>query len=428
MRHSLTAAAIAAACLYAAPATAVPAAYDLPVAKSYVALAYASACKGADIKNWSCSWCKTFSGSKIGKSLPFAGFKLDTYVEDPRQGKKGTDGAALTGFVPANAMARFNGQIFLSYRSTVLWSWQSVMVDFSFAKAGFATADGTVRGQVHDGFQNAYKVLNDLGIKASLDKLMRQMPRAEVVFIGHSLGGALVTMAAADFASRYPDRAFTVYSYGSPRVGDKIFAEWFATLSNVKFERATTADDPVPHAPRLSQGFVHVDSAQERWFKTVKDAQNENAPKTCPVGENGDCSNTQKGATNFAGAHALYVGYKFDQCGAPTAWLNDIKDWTKKGLGKIEDKFVAAEHGAGVLARKAAAKAQQLKDEAAAKAKQLEDAAAARLAAEQQRLAAEAAAEKRKLEGAGSKVVDTGKKVGGKVSGGAKKLGGMLGL
>ena len=233
-----------------------------------------------------------------------------------------------------------------------------------------------------------------------------------MIFVGPSLGGALVAMAAADFGLRYPNRRFSVYSFGGPRPGDKAFAEWFATLSNVTFERATTADDPLPHAPRLLQGFVHLDSSQERWFPTIDAAMKQKTPKTCPPGGNAECSNLQKGATSLADARARFIGDKFDQCGVPAKVMNQIMDWSKSAFGTVADKFIASEHGVAVLAKKTEA-------DALAKSTQLMNA----LTPDGQRTLDAAADKEKKVEAAGSDAVDTGKDLGGKVVNGIENLG-----
>jgi len=49
---------------------------------------------------------------------------------------------------------------------------------------------------------------------------------AGIAIMGHSLGAALATIMATDFMENGFDR-FDLYTYGSPRVGDKNFYEWF---------------------------------------------------------------------------------------------------------------------------------------------------------------------------------------------------------
>lgn len=38
---------------------------------------------------------------------------------------------------------------------------------------------------------------------------------------GHSLGGALATLATLDHRRRYPTANVTMYNFGSPRVGNR---------------------------------------------------------------------------------------------------------------------------------------------------------------------------------------------------------------
>lgn len=42
-----------------------------------------------------------------------------------------------------------------------------------------------------------------------------------VLFTGHSLGGALATLATLDLKRRHPGTKVTMYNYGSPRVGNR---------------------------------------------------------------------------------------------------------------------------------------------------------------------------------------------------------------
>ena len=50
-------------------------------------------------------------------------------------------------------------------------------------------------------------------------------PKPQTLNPGHSLGGALSTLCAADFAAVFPKRRIVMYNYGSPRVGNAAFGE-----------------------------------------------------------------------------------------------------------------------------------------------------------------------------------------------------------
>ena len=66
-----------------------------------------------------------------------------------------------------------------------------------------------------------------------MDAVKLLHPNFKVVFTGHSLGGALSTMAALDYYDKYGGGAIRnayLYTYGSPKVGNKVFADWFSSL------------------------------------------------------------------------------------------------------------------------------------------------------------------------------------------------------
>ena len=100
-------------------------------------------------------------------------------------------------------------------------------------------------GKVHRGFKEALdEVWPDLlpYIRGLHNK------GCKIWITGHSLGGALATL----FASQY-NSAQGVYTFGSPRVGNKVFKEHF----EVKIYRFVNNDDVVPWVPPAGK-YVHV--------------------------------------------------------------------------------------------------------------------------------------------------------------------------
>lgn len=121
------------------------------------------------------------------------------------------------------------------------------------ADGRFAPATGVFGTEVHSGFKDALDevwddivaVLHDTGLPA--------------VVTGHSLGGALATLAAARLASSGTSVA-AMHSYGSPRVGRRDFAgEFQKRLSGVSF-RFINHIDIVTRVPLLIQSYRHVGS------------------------------------------------------------------------------------------------------------------------------------------------------------------------
>lgn len=76
--------------------------------------------------------------------------------------------------------------------------------------------------------------------------------------IGHSLGAALATHATAHLIKQ-GYKIDLLETYGSPRVGDRAFSNWYQTIfPSVIKPRVTHGKDPVPHLPPKDWGFVHL--------------------------------------------------------------------------------------------------------------------------------------------------------------------------
>ncbi|ORC90252.1 lipase [Trypanosoma theileri] len=128
---------------------------------------------------------------------------------------------------------------------------------------------------VHRGFYNSFLSLRDEMWKELL-KLITESPNRslKVLITGHSLGGAMAVLAAADFASQgYPDvmhpPKFELYTFGAPRVGNNAFASWVSALfcrGRHKSYRITNNQDVVPHLPPMFSGFEHTGG--EVWYNS----------------------------------------------------------------------------------------------------------------------------------------------------------------
>lgn len=101
-------------------------------------------------------------------------------------------------------------------------------------------------GKVHGGFLAAYEEVRGL-----LAETVKAKPPAQKLwFTGHSLGGALASLAAADFA----DETAGLYTYGAPRAGNSDFAK---RIPNNKHIRYVHRDDWVPTVPPEFIGYWH---------------------------------------------------------------------------------------------------------------------------------------------------------------------------
>ena len=129
--------------------------------------------------------------------------------------------------------------------------------------AAWVVLQGGVR--VHTGFFQAYWPIRDTLFKTVVQLLARK-PRP-VYVTGHSLGGALATMATAELAnhddSQIRDSIAACYTFGSPRVGDRSFDQYV----KVPLYRVTNGVDVVPAVPPALLGYRHV--GDTRYFGKV---------------------------------------------------------------------------------------------------------------------------------------------------------------
>lgn len=96
-------------------------------------------------------------------------------------------------------------------------------------------------GHVHQGFKDAHAAL--------WPALKQQLPalRRPIFLTGHSLGGALATMTAALCRTELPSHDIAaLYTFGSPRVGDRVFG---AALQSVPHFRVVNDLDVIPRLP-----------------------------------------------------------------------------------------------------------------------------------------------------------------------------------
>lgn len=105
-------------------------------------------------------------------------------------------------------------------------------------------------GVVHDGF---YAALNELEWIHSINQ------NVPLIFCGHSLGGAMATIAAAIISRIIPVESapeqVTLQTFGAPRVGDKRFVDSLG--ERCCWTRYTTEKDLVDNTPPWWLGYRH---------------------------------------------------------------------------------------------------------------------------------------------------------------------------
>ncbi|WP_054026640.1 lipase family protein [Bacillus sp. FJAT-28004] len=126
-------------------------------------------------------------------------------------------------------------------------------------------------GLTHKGFTDIY-----MSARTQIIEIVNQLPPDKPLFItGHSLGGALATLAAIDLANNTVFTAPIVYTYGAPRVGDPKFVSVYNATVGTHW-RFQNEFDIVPHLPPLvyqspktkqTYYYMHVKGEVKRSFR-----------------------------------------------------------------------------------------------------------------------------------------------------------------
>ncbi len=116
-------------------------------------------------------------------------------------------------------------------------------------------------GKVHEGFLQTYTLFR-ADIKKSLAEIAG---RIQVFVAGHSLGAAVATLAVPDIAATLSRSNITLYTFGSPRIGDSDYAATFNRQFGARSFRIVNTSDlvcsiplPVQIGYRVGGYFAHV--------------------------------------------------------------------------------------------------------------------------------------------------------------------------
>lgn len=174
--------------------------------------------------------------------------------------------------------------------------------------------------RIHSGFLILW---NDSSLASTFHEaygqLLQQHPSGPTYVIGHSMGGALAQLAALDLSIMYQQSDVRVYTFGSPRVGNSVFEEFFASRVAESW-RFTHGRDIVPSVPPQLLGFHHV--SREVWIVDVAGADQvvEQQLIVCDdSGEDPTCHNSacRLGLCTSVADHLVYLGahmYRGGEC------------------------------------------------------------------------------------------------------------------
>ena len=187
-----------------------------------------------------------FAEEAFSKSpLPAQGFQLDWLgSREVNRGLVLSDEASL---VVVFRGTRLDVHNLMDVAELVIINQSDLWVDSLFLPAVCAAG-----GRVHMGFLKAFEEVSD-----ALDALwMAKSAGRKLWLAGHSLGGALATLAAAHLGR---GAVHGLYTFGCPRVGDAKFTSVLPQSSHYRFVHR---EDWVVGQPPEFLGYVHAGTLQ----------------------------------------------------------------------------------------------------------------------------------------------------------------------
>lgn len=110
-------------------------------------------------------------------------------------------------------------------------------------------------GKVHRGFYEYFAEMH----RDHLTDLFNETSYGNFVFTGHSLGGAIATIAASYFGGLFSDKNVYCISFGAPRVGNARFVKTFHKRVHKSF-RFENRNDVVTNLPPSVFSYKHVET------------------------------------------------------------------------------------------------------------------------------------------------------------------------
>ncbi len=192
--------------------------------------------------------CARIAHAAYGKGFDMKDFQLLGRFENA-----GTDTQGIFGVAYGNTfILAFRGS-----EETGIADWIN---DLKFMPADFAYGEkGNTAIKVHYGFIETYGSVREAMFKAA-----KETPHQQIVCTGHSLGGALATLCAVDIKYNLPDKVVSAYTFGSPKVGNAEFVNFYNKLVPQTY-RVVNSVDVVPNLPPnipLVISYEHVGELQ----------------------------------------------------------------------------------------------------------------------------------------------------------------------
>ncbi|KAJ1967577.1 hypothetical protein IWQ62_001769 [Dispira parvispora] len=191
-----------------------------------------------DLKTWSCSDCSKVPDSDL----------VDFFTSKDE---------LAVGYIAYNHGIK---SVTLAFRGTATdEQWEK---DLKFYKEDWP--EEVEDSEVHTGFLEIYQTVADQVYDRATESL-KEYPDYNLTIVGHSLGGALASLAAVDFTLR--NKTLTeitnVVTFGKPRVGNEEYAAHYNSL-HLNSTRVVNKEDLVPHLP--PESFNYRQEGVQLWI------------------------------------------------------------------------------------------------------------------------------------------------------------------
>ena len=256
--------------------------YEENVSTRSMYYAGAAYCDKVTLDNWTCGEpCTSNLGvssiSKIENEL------LDTFA-----------------FVTYNAN---DNEIVVSFRGTNGADFMNWITNIVYYRVQYEDVIGS---QVHSGFYTAYTAVRTQVISAVKNLLDAHGVNTPILFTGQSLGGALATFAIIDVKRTLkPLGTLRFYSFGSPRIGNDVFTDYFMNLFPSVYQRVTHYTDVVVQIPPRQMGFNHA--GNEVWYFNDQGLEHKICENNAGALESTRCADSYIFTTGIE-AHLNYLG------------------------------------------------------------------------------------------------------------------------
>lgn len=141
---------------------------------------------------------------------------------------------------------------FIAFRGTVS-SLNNWLENFSIIRN--SVEEYCAGCEVHSGYLKDFRGMKSQ-VRTALLNLKSKHPKAEIAFIGHSMGAALATLTFVDLYQEINPDYF--YVYGMPRTGNQAFVDFVdRNFPEIMKVRVNHYKDIVPRIPAKTLGYRH---------------------------------------------------------------------------------------------------------------------------------------------------------------------------